>query len=319
MARSWGSGMVRPMRTLLAVTLSLTGCASTLPCVGELPAATSTWTATRLEAADQTCLQRVEWKATGAPKGVIIIAHGLRDHGARYAPLADALTARGFEVFAQDMRGHGQSGGTRQRWNSFDELVADLDLEVQAAHAKFPGLPVFLYGHSLGGLLTFTYASTHASALDGFVLSGPALQLMPNVTGGDKAGAKFFSAIAPGLKVQALDDSVFVRTAEARAEFMKDPLVTHENLPARSAAATIETIDLVGGRIPGVKLPFLVMHGTADVVTNIEGSRALAKGAASTDKQLKEWPDLAHDLLHEPEHDQVIAFAADWFSAHLPK
>jgi alpha-beta hydrolase superfamily lysophospholipase len=305
------------MRTILAVTLSLTGCASTLPCVGELPASTATRTASRLEAADQTCLQRQEWAATGAPKGVVIIAHGLRDHGARYAPLVDALTARGFQVFAQDMRGHGQSGGTRQRWNSFDELMADLDLEVQAAHAKFPGLPVFLYGHSLGGLLTFTYASTHASSLDGFVLTGPALKLMPNVSDGDKSGARFFSSVLPGLKVQALDDSVFVRTAEARAEFMKDPLVTHENLPARSAAAAIDTIDLVAGRIPEMKLPFLVMHGTADVVTNIEGSRALATGAASTDKQLKEWPELAHDLLHEPEHDQVIAFAADWFTAHV--
>ncbi len=308
------------MRTILAITtLSLSGCASTLPCVGALPSPTSTRVASRLEAADQTCLQRQEWSATGTPKGVVIIAHGLRDHGARYAPLVDALTARGFEVFAQDMRGHGQSGGTRQRWNSFDELMADLDLEVQAAHARFPGLPVFLYGHSLGGLLTFTYASTHATSIDGFVLSGPALQLMPNVTSGDKSGARFFSSVAPGLKVQALDDSVFVRTAEARAEFLKDPLVTHENLPARSAAATIDTIELVPGRIPEMKLPFLVMHGTADVVTNIEGSRALARGAASTDKQLKEWPELAHDLLHEPEHDQVIAFAADWLSAHLTK
>jgi acylglycerol lipase len=308
-------------RTLLAV-VGLSGCASVQPCLQDPPAVATinqvTRTPSRVEASatDQTCLQRYEWSATGKPRGVVVIAHGIRDHAVRYEALAEALSAQGFVVFAQDMRGHGLSGGTRQRWNSLDELTADLDLEVTAARAKYPRLPVFLYGHSLGGLLTFTYANAHPTSLDGMVLSAPALQLFPTVTGGEKAGARFFSAIIPGLKVQAVDDTVFVRTPEAKAEFAADALVTHEPLPARSAASTLDAIDLVATRIPKVKLPFLVMHGTQDVVTNIEGSRALVKDAPSTDKALKEWEGLAHDLLHEPEHDQVINYAVDWFGAH---
>jgi acylglycerol lipase len=313
------------MKTLcLLVCLAVSGCASVTPCLKELPGPATengvARTATRVEAADQTCLQRYEWAAaTSQPRGVVIVVHGIRDHALRYEALAEALSGQGFEVIGQDMRGHGLSGGTRQRWNSFDELVADLDLAVTAAHARLPGVPVFLYGHSLGGLLSFTYANAHPDSLSGLVLSGPALALMPNVTSGDKTGARLFSAIAPGLKVQAVDDTGFVRTAEGKAALANDPLVVHDALPARSAAATLDAIDLVPARMATLKLPFLVMHGTKDVATNIDGSRALEKGAASTDKTLKEWDDVSHDLLHEPERAQVIAMTVDWFVAHSAK
>lgn len=308
---------------LLAAAVTLTGCASMTPCLKDLPGPQSrdgvTLTATRAVAADETCLQRYEWQAGAAPRGVVIAVHGLRDHALRYDALAEALTKRGFVVFGQDMRGHGLSGGVRQRWDSLDQLVADLDLEVTAVHQKYPGVPVFLYGHSLGGLLSTEYALAHPSSIDGLVLSGPALKFMPGVTDGQKSGARLFSAILPGLKVQELDDTVFVRTPEAKAELASDPLVVHDPLPARSAAATINAIDTLEARLPQLKLPFLVMHGTKDLATNIDGSKALAAVASSTDKTFKPWEGVSHDLLHEPEKEQVIATAVDWFSAHVAR
>ncbi|MCA2981841.1 MAG: alpha/beta fold hydrolase [Myxococcaceae bacterium] len=272
----------------------------------------------RLEPAPAQCLQASDWRTAQAGRGVVVLAHGLRDHAVRYDALAAALAAKGLVVYGQDMRGHGRSGGERQRFDTMDELVAHLDLEVKEARRRNPGLPVFLFDHSLDGLLATTYALQHGEKLSGLVLSGAALKLLPGVSNGDKAGARFFGGVIPGLKVQALDDSAFVRDAAAKAELASDALVDHSNLPARSAAMTLDAIDFVQAHLPELKLPLLVMHGTVDTATNLEGSVELVARASSADKALKTWEGLHHDLLHEPERQQVIDLVTSWVAARLP-
>ena len=292
------------------------------PCIGALPdvavADDVTRTPYRTEAPVAQCLQAYEWKAGAPARGVVVIVHGLRDHSVRYEALAEALVKQGLVVYAQDMRGHGRSGGDRQRMDSMDELVADIHLEVAEAKKRNPGLPVFVFGHSLGGLISTTYAVKHGDELTGLMLSGPALKLLPGVSDGDKAGARLFSSLIPGLKVQALDDTEFVREAAAKKELAEDPLVDHANLPARSAAMALDAIDFIQAHLAEVKVPFLVMHGTVDKATNIEGSVALSEKAASTDKTLKKWEGVSHDLLHEPERQQVIDLVTSWVVARLP-
>lgn len=185
------------------------------------------------------------------------------------------------------------------------------------AKQRNPGVPVFVYGHSLGGLIAATYAWQRGTEVAGVVLSGPALKLFPNVTGGEKFGARLFGAILPGLKVQAVDDSEFVREAAEQKALAEDPLVDHENLPARSAAMGINAIETIQEHLSDIRVPLLIMHGTADKATNIEGSEALAAKASSSDKVFKRWEGLHHDLLHEPERNQVVAHVVQWVNAHL--
>lgn len=311
------------MRTILLLSLVVlaSSCATTGPCVGvmpELSAMNPAITPYRVDSGEGECLQAYEWKA-GSPRGAVVVMHGIRDHALRYDGLARALNAKGFSVYAQDMRGHGRSGGDRQRFDSMPQLVADLHHAVSEAKTRNPGLPVFLYGHSLGGLIGTTYTIEHPSELSGLVLSGPALKLFPTVTGGEKSGARFFSAVIPGLKVQSFDDTEFSRDEAAKKELASDPLIDHSNLPARSAAAALNGIDFVQEHLADVKVPFVVMHGTVDTATNLEGSVELSEKAGATDKTLKTWEGLHHDLLHEPERDQVAEFVTRWIDARLPR
>jgi lysophospholipase len=311
------------MRRLpLCAFLALTGCATVQPCLSPPPVVTPahadlTVSAFQHQGAEQTCLQAFEWKPKAAPRAVLLIVHGIRDHALRYQPLAEAVAEQGFVVYAQDMRGHGHSGGPRQRWETLTELRDDVDLLIAEAKQRNPGLPLFVYGHSMGGLVSTDVALEHPE-LAGLVLSGAALKLLPDVTSGQQTAARFFGAIAPGLKAQHLDDSLFVRDPAVRAAFAADPLVVHDDLPARSAAATLNGIEAVHARSAELKLPLLVMHGTVDHATNPEGSQELVQRAASTDKTLKLWDGVYHDLLNEPEGPQVIALVTTWLVAHLP-
>jgi acylglycerol lipase len=167
----------------------------------------------RFAAPDGVCLQRYEWKsASAAPRGVVVIVHGIRDHGQRYAALAVRLATAGFVVYASDLRGHGLSGGAPQLFRSIPELVADADLTVAEAKKSNPGLPVFLYGHSLGGLIVATYTRTHGERIQGAVLSGAALKLAPDVSAATQWVARTLGGILPSLPLQPVDDTIFVRT-----------------------------------------------------------------------------------------------------------
>jgi len=309
---------------LLAALLALatSACATTNPCLAGGLTASSTATAAlnpyQTKAPDMTCLQAFEWNPkTASPRGVVVVVHGVRDHAYRYDVLAQALTKQGLAVYAQDHRGHGQSGGDRQRFDSVGQLVEDVDVAVSEAQRRNPNVPVFLYGHSLGGLVATQYALAHGEKLRGVVLSGAALKLMPSVGDGEKAAARFFSGLIPGLPAQRLDDSEFVREPAEKAALAADPLIHHENLPARSAAAGLDAIEDTQRRMEQVKVPLLILHGGADKATNLEGSRELYARAGSTDKTLKIYDGVFHDLMHEPEHDRIIQDVTEWITQRM--
>ncbi|MFT3838729.1 MAG: alpha/beta hydrolase [Myxococcaceae bacterium] len=310
------------MRLLLTVSIiTLSACASTGPCLGPPPDMLLdqgvTRTAYRTEAPGAECLQSYEWKGAAPVRGAVVVVHGIRDHATRYQALADALAAKGVVVYGTDLRGHGKSGGDRQRFDSIDDLVADVERTVAEAKKRNPGVPVFVYGHSLGGLITASYGLAHGDEINGLILSGPALKLLPGVSGGAKAGAHFFGALIPSLHVQEVDDTEFVREPEAKKELASDPEVDHSALPARSAAASLDAIDLIQAKMSQLSVPFLVMHGSQDKATNIEGSQQLYESAKSTDKTFKKWEGTYHDLLHEPERDQVVQTTVEWVDARI--
>ncbi len=276
----------------------------------------TTFTSKTMLASDGLCLRSFAWQPTQMPvRGVVVITHGIRDYAVRYQRFAEQLTKQGFAVVAQDLRGHAHSGGERQRFDSMARMVADTDMIVNEAKQRYPKAPLYVYGHSLGGLITANYSLEHADKLNGVILSGAALKRPHSVSGFSAGLAKIVASIAPSLKVVQVDDSEFSKDKSVMAALASDPLISRDKLPAATAAATLKAIADVQERMSQLKLPLMVMYGTADSVNPIEGSQAFVEAVASKDKTLKVYPGVYHDMLNEPERDQIATDIIAWLVA----
>ena len=274
---------------------------------------TTAFTTKTMLASDGLCLRSFAWQPAQTPvRGVVVITHGIRDYALRYQRFAEQLTKQGFAVFAQDLRGHAHSGGDRQRFDSILRMVEDTDMIVNEAKLRYPNAPLYVYGHSLGGLLTTQYSLDHGDKLSGVVLSGAALKRPHSVSGFSAGLAQIVAMVAPGLKVVQVDDSEFSKDKSVMAALASDPLVSRDKLPAATASATLKGIADAQQRMSQLKLPLLVMYGTADSVNPIEGSQAFVQAVTSTDKTLKVYPGVYHDMLNEPERDQIAADIVAW-------
>lgn len=269
----------------------------------------------RVRADDRNCLQGYRWEPTGAPvRAAAVLVHGLHDHPGRYAGLARALNERGVAVYAQDHRGHGASGGARQRVDSVEQLSGDVGLALAEARRRHPDKPLFLYGHSMGGLVAAHMAAAEGAqpALAGVVLSSAALVLPASASGGTRAVVGTLGLLAPGLPLEAVDPTQIVREPAARETLAKDPAILREKLPARTIATILGGVVDLQTRASGIRAPLLILHGGADKVTDPAGSRALAERAGSADKKLVVYDAALHSLLHEPEgsavQSEIVAF-----------
>lgn len=257
------------------------------------------------------------WRPVGEePRAVLIVVHGLRDHSSRYAELAEHLVGQGFAVHAFDLRGHGRSEGVRVHIDSFDEYVTDLERFVAGVRQREPGRPVFLLGHSMGGAIVTTYVLERKPDIRGMVLSAPALKPGAKVSGALITTTRALGGVLPHLKVLDLDPKEFSRDAAVVRENETDPLVFQKPGPARTASRLLTAFRALSERMEEVTVPMLVLHGTADTVTDPEGSKALVKRARSTDKTLKLYEGLFHDLLHEPEKARVTSDTVEWLVTH---
>ncbi len=304
--------------SLAAIIIALAGAAhASNDCADVKPGVRATdFTSKTMVATDALCLRSFAWQPTQTPvRGVVVITHGIRDYALRYQRFADQLTKQGFAVFAQDLRGHAHSGGDRQRFDSMARMVADTDMIVNEAKLRYPSLPVYVYGHSLGGLITTEYALDHADKLSGVILSGAALKRPHSVSGFSAGVARILASMAPGLKVVQVDTSEFSKDKSVMAALTADTLISHDKLPAATAAASLSAIADVQQRMGQLKLPLLVMYGTSDSVNPIEGSQALIQAAASSDKTLKTYAGVYHDMLNEPERDQIATDIVAWLIA----
>lgn len=248
------------------------------------------------------------------PKAVLVVVHGLKDYSDRYMELVRALTADHVAVYALDLRGHGDSEGHRVWVDDFDDYVQDVEHVVRDAQFTFKGKPVFLMGHSMGGAIATRLVVKDQTRVDGLILSAAALKA--GVGGGTRFMVGVFGTIAPTLAVLELDDSKFSRDPAVTASIAQDPMIFDGKGPARTAAQLLRTISENEEHFRDIKVPLLVLHGEKDEVTPPEGSKTLVGLAASQDKTLKLYPNLVHDLVHEPEKQQVIADIQAWIDAH---
>lgn len=255
------------------------------------------------------------WTPESAPRAVVIICHGVNSHGGQYLWPAGELVKKGHAVFALDLRGRGKSDGERFYVDDIADYVADVAGVVKIAKARHPGLPVFLLGHSAGGVVSATYTLDNQAQLAGFICESFAFQVP--APGFALAAIKGLSHFAPRLPVLKLKNEDFTRDPVALAALNADPLIAHEIQPAATVAALVRADERLREEFPKITLPVLIMHGTADKATVCEGSQFFHDTAGSADKTLKLYKDHFHDLLADTGKEGVMADITAWIDARL--
>lgn len=256
------------------------------------------------------------WLPAAEAGAVVVLVHGFGEHSARYRHVGTRLAEAGFATYAADHRGHGRTEGRRANLERMELVVQDLGAFVRFAAQRHPGLRVFMVGHSLGGLIALQYATGADVALDGLVLSGAAVQ----VAGGSpllKPLARVLSAVVPDLGVAGLDTDAISRDAEVVRAYRQDPLVHHGKVPARTGAEMLLAAGALPERLPALRLPVLLMHGTEDRICTPAGSTMVHDAVSSPDKTLRRYEGLYHEIFNEPEQDQVLSDLICWLRAHI--
>lgn len=268
------------------------------------------------------------WLPRDPARAVVVIVHGLHEHSARYAHVGARLAAVGFAVYAADHRGHGRSDGRRANIERMALIVADLSSFVRFAVERHPGLPVFMVGHSLGGLIALHYATEPgatepeatepATLLDGLVVSGPAVQVAAG-SGLQRRLAGVLSALVPNLGVVALDaDQKISRDPDVVRAYQADPLVHHGKVKARTGAEMLVMMAGLPARLPQLSMPLLLLHGTDDEICALAGSAMVHDAVSSPDKTLRQYQGLYHEVFNEPEREAILTDLVSWLDQHLP-
>jgi alpha-beta hydrolase superfamily lysophospholipase len=256
------------------------------------------------------------WLPDAAPRAVVVICHGVNSHGGQHRWTAEQFVGKGLAVYALDLRGRGRSDGERFYVEDVADYVADVAGAVKIAKARHPGLPVFLLGHSAGGVTSAVYTLDNQAELAGFICESFAFQVP--APGFALVAIKGLSHIAPRLPVLKLKMEDFTRDPQALAALNADPLTAHEAQPAATVAALVRADERLREEFPLIKLPVLILHGTEDKATVPAGSQFFFDTVGSTDKTLKLYEGHFHDLLNDVGKEGVMADIMAWIDRHLP-
>lgn len=258
------------------------------------------------------------WLPETDPRGVVLIVHGYAEHSGRYARLAETLTGVGFAVCSYDQRGFGESGGERGFIAGFEPLLGDLALVLADARERVPGVPLVLFGQSMGGLEVALYAeSGRVPQPDGLVASAPAFALPDSPA--LQAVAGLLARLTPHLRTISLDASYLSRDPEVAKRALADPLFQTNRIHAATGAAMVAAGKQAREQAHRLKLPMLLYHGTGDRITSPEGTQTLYERAASSDKTLTLFEGVYHEPHNEPEPDRSRALdvLTDWLTARF--
>jgi alpha-beta hydrolase superfamily lysophospholipase len=257
------------------------------------------------------------WRPGQSPRGVVAIVPGFNSHSGYYTWVGEQLAAAGLASYAVDLRGRGQSDGERFYVQQFGDYVADVSALVNLAKSRHARLPVFLLGHSAGGVVSCLYTLDHQSELAGFICEDFAYQ----VPAPDFALAVFkgLSHVAPHAHILHLKNEDFSRDPQVVAQMNADPLIAHETQPTQTLAEMVRADERLRASFQQITLPVLILHGTADKATRPAGSQFFYDNAGSTDKTLKLYDGSFHDLLNDLDRDTVIGDIKNWILSRLPR
>ena len=257
------------------------------------------------------------WLPDGEVEAVILLVHGIGEHSGRYTNHVNYFVPRGYAIYALDHLGHGKSEGEREVIERFSDFTDMLGIFSGMVREWQPGKPIFILGHSMGGLITSTYLLDHQNEFQGAILSAPAIKPGGDISGATIAVGKIISRILPKMGVLALDDSGISRDPAVVQAYRADPLVFQGKTPARLGAEMLGAMQRVTDAASTITLPILILQGTGDMLVNPSGAQILYDKVGSTDKTLKLYDGLYHELHNEPERDVMFADVEAWLAARV--
>lgn len=258
-----------------------------------------------------------------SPRGVIVIIHGLAEHSGRYQDTAQFLSANGWAVYACDLRAHGLSPdppkAQRVHVKHFADYFMDVDALLSLARKKHEGLPVFILGHSMGGLISISYALEKPQGLAGAIISSPALGTHPDFKPPLflKLMVSILSRLAPRMLVPSdLDTQAISRDPDVVKAYIDDPLVS-QKISARWYGEIIKAMKKANRNAATLKIPMLLMQSGEDRLVDPAAPARWANAAPSGLVEPVLWEGLYHEMFNEPEKQQVWARMEDWLEGRL--
>jgi alpha-beta hydrolase superfamily lysophospholipase len=240
-------------------------------------------------------------------KAGLVIVHGIAEHGDRYRHVPDAL-GRYIACFVYDQQGHGRFPGKRTHVSNFADFASDLESVGETLRERFPALPLFVWGHSMGSVVVTLAAIDGLNWADGIITSGCALDAMPKLDGIGRFVLQMAAALAPRLRIGlGIDGTKLSQVEETQRQHMSDPLV-----PRTASLRLLYGFALAcrtcNANLSKITQPWLAVHGEADAVCPVSGSKALIRGIGSTDKRLVTYPKLLHEVHNEDDISRAMLF-----------
>lgn len=250
------------------------------------------------------------------PKAVACLLHGLGDHSSRYAHVAEAFGKEGFILFASDLRGHGRSGGRRGHISSIEDFMRDIDVMIEQARLRYPRLPLFLYGHSLGGILALHYGLTRKPNIKGVIATGCGMHTELENQPAKVMAAQALGTLIPKTTIASgLDSAALTRNTAVVEAYRKDPLV-HDRISLGFGKVMLAVNRWTLKHAGEFSLPLLLLHGKADAINFLSSSTEFA--APLKEKcTLVLWEDAYHELHNEPEQAEVFKTMTLWMDARI--
>jgi alpha-beta hydrolase superfamily lysophospholipase len=276
----------------------------------------------QLRSADQTALWTRRVRPIGAARARLAFVHGFGEHGGRYVRTLRWFAARGFDAHVLDLRGHGRSGGRRtfvRRWGEYTDDVEAYVAHVEAQRSE-PRTPLFLVGHSMGGLVmarTLQDRRDRLPPLAGAALMSPFLKVKMPLPAWKTTAGRILSRWLPWFRIPAdVDVAVLSRDPEVGRAYLADALI-EKGATARWYTELVQAHLDVFALAARLDLPLLFMHGEDDGLVDVEGTKRLHAECASRDKELRLWPGARHELFNETNKDEVCGHLLAWLEGRL--
>jgi alpha-beta hydrolase superfamily lysophospholipase len=257
------------------------------------------------------------WIPDGAPVAVLLVVHGLAEHSGRYTNPVNYFVPKGYAVYSFDLAGHGKSDGKRGYVERFTNYVDDVKTYYDIVKQHNKGTKIFLVGHSMGGTIATAYAIKHQDELNGLILSGAVLKAGASITKATMTMAKLLSVLLPKMGVSKLDASAVNRDKTEVDAYLRDPLNYTGKISARLGAELLNEIQSLPAQISKITLPILIMHGSADRLSDPASSKTLFDGVSSKDKTLKYYEGFYHEIFNDAQRQQVFTDMEEWLKRHI--
>ena len=257
-----------------------------------------------------------DWCPDSGVKAAICFVHGHGEHFGRYSHVVKAFNDAGYAVVGFDLRGHGKSGGQRGHSPSIDSFMSDIEMLLSETKKRYPNIPCFLHGHSLGGLLVINFMLRRKPELAGAVITAPGLRPLFPISKWKVSACSFLCKFFPAFPVSTGLESDYISSDPEVVDAYKKDILVHSNISARSGFDILEMGEWALSQAAEMSLPILLTHGTGDRTTSVEATREFAASAGEK-CTLKLWEGLYHEIHNEPQKAEVLSFIIAWLDERI--